>query len=70
MQIPRWAFANETLQIFDMFGPDTEAKRKWATGAEELLSLRIFQPTPLGMLAWLRYAIAPRVKARFSTKSS
>ena len=69
MQVLRWAFANEAVCIFDMFGPDTEAKRKWATDAEELLTLRIFQPSPRGWLAWLRFSFAPRLKARFSTRT-
>jgi len=64
IQILRWAFANEQVKIFDMFGPDTEAKRKWATHSEDLLTLKVFRPSPLGILAWSRFSLAPRIKAK------
>ena len=64
--ILRWAFENEAVKVFDMFGPDSDAKRKWATGSEELVTLKIFKRSPLGMLAWLRFSLAPRLKAKVS----
>lgn len=63
IQVLRWAFAREDVQIFDMFGPETEAKRKWATGRERLLTLKIFRTSMRGWLAWARFAQAPRLKA-------
>lgn len=63
-QVLRWAFAQPKVTVFDMFGPSTEAKLKWATGAEPLYTARIFRRTPRGLLAWLRWVAAPYLKAK------
>jgi hypothetical protein len=64
-RILRQAFDNPKIEIFDMFGPETPAKNKWATHSEELFVLRIFKKSPFGILAWFRYHIAPRIKRKF-----
>lgn len=67
IQILRWAFDRPDVFIFDMFGPDTEAKRKWATHDEELMTLKVFSHSPKGYLAWARYSLGPRLKQRISS---
>jgi len=67
VMILRWAFENESVKVFDMFGPDSDAKRKWATGDEQLITLKVFKSSPLGFLAWLRFSLAPRLKARLTS---
>lgn len=66
IQVLRWAFAQPEIALFDMFGPATEAKLKWATGVEDLYTLRIFRRTPGGLLAWARLVAAPRLKAKLA----
>lgn len=64
-QILRWAFSQPDVKIFDMLGGGGEAfktKMRWATEVENLYTLRIFRNNLPGAWAWLRYAIAPRVK--------
>lgn len=65
LQILRWAFENPEVKIYDMLGGGgkaLETKLKWATGAEQLYTVRVFRKTPGGWLAWARFVIAPRVK--------
>lgn len=64
IQVLKWAFEQPDIKCFDMFGPATEAKMKWATGVEDLFTFRIFRRNLPGALAWLRYAIAPKIKAK------
>ena len=62
----RWAFANPDVHAYDMLGGGGKAeanKKKWATGAETLYTLRFFRRNMGGLLAWLRFVIAPRVKS-------
>jgi CelD/BcsL family acetyltransferase involved in cellulose biosynthesis len=66
IQVLRWAFAQPEIALFDMFGPATEAKLKWATGVEDLYTLRIFRRAPGGLLAWARLVAAPRLKAKLA----
>lgn len=65
-QVLRWAFANPKVKVFDMFGPATESKLKWATGAENLYTLRVFRRSARGLLAWLRWVTAPYLKSRLT----
>ncbi|MGE5027574.1 MAG: GNAT family N-acetyltransferase [Betaproteobacteria bacterium] len=67
IQVLRWAFAQPEIALFDMFGPATEAKLKWATGVEDLYTLRIFRRSPGGLLAWARHVAAPRLKATLAS---
>lgn len=64
MQVLRSAFENDGVQLADMFGPSTDFKGKWATHDEELQTLTVYRKSPAGLLAWCRYAAAPRLKAR------
>ena len=64
IQVLKWAFAQPDIKCFDMFGPATDAKMKWATGVEELFTYRVFRRNLLGRWAWLRYAVAPQIKAK------
>lgn len=64
MQVLRWAFNNPAVIAFDMFGPETDAKRKWATHSEQLLTLRVYRSRPAGVLAWGRFSLGPRIKGR------
>lgn len=65
MHVLRWAFSEPEVKIFDMFGPDTESKRKWATDAETLQTLRVYRKSPRGTLAWARFSLAPRMRSYF-----
>jgi hypothetical protein len=61
----REAFANPAIRAYDMLGGGGKAaanKRKWATGAETLYTLRVFRKSMGGLLAWLRFVVAPRLK--------
>lgn len=62
IQVLKWAFSRESVQVFDMYGPQTEAKMKWATGTETLHTLRVFRNSPAGWLAQLRYVGLPWLK--------
>lgn len=64
IQVLKWAFERPDVTLFDMFGPSTEAKMKWATGTEALYTIRVFRRNLLGLLAWFRYAVAPKLKAK------
>lgn len=64
IQVLKWAFERPDVKLFDMFGPATEAKMKWATGVEDLYTFRVFRRNLSGRLAWFRYAVAPRIKAK------
>lgn len=65
-QVLRWAFANPKVDLFDMFGPATESKLKWATASEQLHTLRVFRRSPRGWLAWLRWVVAPYFKSKLA----
>lgn len=64
IQVLKWAFDRPDVKLFDMFGPATEAKMKWATGVEDLYTFRVFRRNLLGRLAWFRFAIAPQIKTK------
>lgn len=66
IQVLRWAFARPEIGLFDMLGPATEFKLNWATGVEDLYTLRIFRRSPGGMSAWSRFVAAPRLKAKLA----
>lgn len=66
LQLLRWAFANDQILAYDMLGGGGKAagnKRKWATDATPLYTLRVFRFSLGGGLAWLRFVVAPRLKA-------
>lgn len=58
----KWAFAQPDVRIFDMLGPATESKLRWATGVEDLVTLYVFRPTLGGAVALARWKIGPRLK--------
>lgn len=60
--ITRWAFAEESVRTYDLLGPSSEYKLRFATGVEKLETLYVFAPRLGGILAWLRWSIAPRIK--------
>lgn len=64
LQILRRLFEDPDVGIFDLLGPATAHKLRWATGREELLTLRVFRRSPRGELARVRFVVAPRWKAR------
>jgi hypothetical protein len=63
----KWAFGQPTVRLFDMLGPVTATKRRWATGQEPLYTLYVFRWTPGGVLMWLRYSVIPSVKPKIFT---
>ncbi len=66
LQLLRWAFANERILAYDMLGGGGKAaanKRKWATDATPLYTLRVFRRSLGGGVAWLRFVVAPQLKA-------
>jgi len=65
----KWAFAEQGVSIFDMFGPESEAKRKWATGVENLYTVRVFRRSLRGLLGRLRYDHLPKLKRRFQNET-
>jgi CelD/BcsL family acetyltransferase involved in cellulose biosynthesis len=62
--ILKWAFAQPEISTFDMLGPATENKLRWATGTEDLYTLYVFRSSPGGLIARTRWAIGPAVKHR------
>ena len=64
LQILRRLFEDPEVGIYDLLGPATAHKLRWATGREELRTLRIFRRSPRGELARVRFVVAPRWKAR------
>jgi hypothetical protein len=69
LQLLRWAFANPEVRAYDMLGGGGKAagnKRKWATDTEPLFTLWIFRRNGVGLLAWLRFFLAPRIKHRLT----
>ncbi|HKO87463.1 MAG TPA: GNAT family N-acetyltransferase [Burkholderiales bacterium] len=70
MQVLKWAFAQPQIKTFDMYGPQTEAKMKWATGVENLHTLRVFRDSLSGRLAHLRYVGLPKLKRGLQGESA
>ncbi len=73
LQLLRWAFDNPAIRAYDMLGGGGKAaanKRRWATDAETLYTLRIFRRNVGGLLAWLRFVVAPRLKAAIFPRRS
>lgn len=60
--ITRWAFAEENVNTYDLLGPSSEYKLRFATGVEKLETLYVFAPNVGGIFAWLRWSVAPRIK--------
>lgn len=63
--IVKWAFEQEQVRIFDMLGPASETKMRWATGQQSLKTLYVFRRSPGGAILWLRYSLLPRLKQKF-----
>lgn len=59
----QWAFAQPDILCYDMQGPSSETKQRWATGTEELLTLRAFRRSTKGWLCRTRLVTAPNLKA-------
>ncbi len=62
LQIVRWAFSEPSVRIFDMLGPASETKLKWATDVERLFTYYIFHSSLAGTIAKLRWKTGPNVK--------
>ncbi|MGH9553065.1 MAG: GNAT family N-acetyltransferase [Terriglobales bacterium] len=62
LHIVRWAFAQADVRIYDMLGPISPTKLKWATGVDELSTIYVFRRNLRGALARIRWAVAPRIK--------
>ena len=69
MHILRWAFMQADVLIFDMLGPVSPTKMKWATGIDELSTIYVFRRSAGGAIARLRWQIAPRLKSRLARAS-
>jgi CelD/BcsL family acetyltransferase involved in cellulose biosynthesis len=63
LQIIKWAFSQPDVKVFDMLGPASDTKLKWATGVENLFTLYVFRRSLGGGIAKLRWEIGPKVKA-------
>jgi CelD/BcsL family acetyltransferase involved in cellulose biosynthesis len=59
----RWAFAEPEVMFYDMLGPASETKTRWATGSETLLTIRAFRPSLAGLLFRARFVTGPKIKA-------
>jgi CelD/BcsL family acetyltransferase involved in cellulose biosynthesis len=66
LHIVRWAFAQASIRLFDMLGPASETKLKWATGVEELFTYYVFRAGFRGAIARFRWQIGPQLKARLT----
>ena len=64
LHIVRWAFAQPSIQLFDMLGPESETKLKWATGVENLYTYYVFRSGLRGAIARFRWQAGPKIKAR------
>jgi hypothetical protein len=64
MQVLRWVFEQNGMRAFDLCSPATDSKLKWATGCEQLYTVRVFRQGLVGRLTWLRYGLAPQVRRR------
>jgi CelD/BcsL family acetyltransferase involved in cellulose biosynthesis len=64
LHIVRWAFAHPSIRLFDMLGPESETKLKWATGVEKLFTYYVFRSGLRGAIARVRWQIGPILKAR------
>jgi hypothetical protein len=63
LHIVRWAFSQANVHLYDMLGPTSLTKMKWATGVDELSTIYVFRRGVSGHMARLRWAIAPMAKA-------
>jgi CelD/BcsL family acetyltransferase involved in cellulose biosynthesis len=70
LHIVRWAFAQPSVRVFDMLGPESETKLKWATGVEKLFTYYVFANGMRGAIARFRWQIGPKVKARLRAPTS
>jgi hypothetical protein len=59
----QWAFAVPEVELYDLQGPSSVTKLRWATGAETLLTIRLFRRSFRGLLCRSRFVVAPKVKA-------
>lgn len=70
LHIVRWAFSQPNVHLYDMLGPTSPTKMKWATGVDELSTIYVFRRGVGGRVARLRWAIAPMAKAWLRTRMS
>lgn len=64
LMILRELFADPEVDRFDMLGPATEHKMKWATGVEPLWTVRCYRPSLRGGVAALRWSVLPALRGR------
>lgn len=60
--ITRWAFESSQVHLYDLLGPPSEYKMRFATGLDPLETLLVFSRTLGGTVARLRWSVAPRIK--------
>ncbi|WP_440997112.1 GNAT family N-acetyltransferase [Arhodomonas sp. SL1] len=63
LKILRASFPDPEVSRFDMLGPETVHKRKWATDAEQLWNVRVYRLTPGGLLSAWRWSLVPALRA-------
>ena len=63
LNIVRWAFAQPDVRAYDMLGPASAMKMKWATGIDELSTIYVFRRRPGGAVARLRWQIFPFLRS-------
>lgn len=56
------AYSEPEIAYYDMLGPASETKVRWATGSEPLLTLRVFRRSAKGWLCRARLVTAPKLK--------
>jgi CelD/BcsL family acetyltransferase involved in cellulose biosynthesis len=61
----QWCFAQTDVRVFDMLGPSSENKLRWATGVEDLYTIYVFESSLRGWAARARWQFAPGLKASF-----
>ena len=66
--ILKWAFAHPGVDKFDLLGPASEWKLRWATGVEELYTLFVFRRSLGGLIARGRWEIGPELKQRLRAR--
>ncbi len=68
LHIVRWAFSQANVRVYDMLGPSSPTKMKWATGVDELSTIYVFRRSLGGGVARFRWAIGPKAKAWVSQR--
>lgn len=68
LMILRALFADPHVERFDLLGPETEHKLKWATGVEQLWTVRCYRPGVRGAIAALRWSVLPALRSRLARR--